>query len=495
MTSTNFDTYLTIRNQQLQLLAEDDDSFDDTLGSTNSRIAYYLPTDGKYFIEATSAIGGQTGSYKIGFDCPPPPPWSGQITLTSPSDGSLFTDVPADVLVRSTVSLPGSVDRVEYYTNFTLLTTVSNAPYDYDWSGVPAGSYTLTAVAFGLDALGVMMSVTSAPVTVNVASPPWSGQITLTSPSDGALYPDVPPDISIQSSVSLSGCIDRVEYYTNFTLLTTVPNAPYDYDWIGVPAGNYTLTAIAFGPDASGAMMSVTSAPATVYVGSPASYVTILTPTNKSSFSTVPADVAIEASAFIPNGVYEMDFYTNGNLLASIDQSGATFGGVWDGVPSGNYYLIAVASGYDIDWNWISITSAPVNISVIETPLPSIVLNPVTECAKLLTGSDATTATLYDASSNLITGNITFTVIGANPTNYTVATSDAGVASFVYTGTNAGCDMIIATATVGGLQTSAVAERDWAQPVSCDQIWFGTLTNTSCTSSRSGYADYYSFTG
>ena len=55
--------------------------------------------------------------------------------------------------------------------------------------------------------------------------------------------------------------------------------------------------------------------------------------------------------------------------------------------------------------------------------------------------------------------------------------------------------MITATATVGGLPAFAAVERDWAQPISCDQILPGTLTNTSGASFQMGYADYYSFSG
>ncbi len=83
MTSTNFDTFLVIRNQQLQLLAEDDDSFDANLGSTNSRIIYCLPANGAYIIEATSGSAAQTGAYQIQFQCGLP----AEVAITTPRVG------------------------------------------------------------------------------------------------------------------------------------------------------------------------------------------------------------------------------------------------------------------------------------------------------------------------------------------------------------------------------------------------------------------------
>jgi len=303
MTSTNFDTYLIIRNQQLQLLAEDDDSFDNTLGSTNSKIIYCLPADGVYVIEATSACGAQTGSYAIQFECALPQEPLQQIMITSPPDGSIYPDSPADI----TVNLFASFTNSNYY-GYCVLELYTNG---YRLAG----------------------------------------------------------DIAYPRRTTTA----------------------YSYSWSGAPAGNYTLTAVVNG---EGCVSSITSAPVVISVG------------------------------------------------------------------------------------W-----------------PRIVLSPPTLCPQLLPGSDTITATLEHANGNPATGNVTFTVTGANPTNATVTAPGSGLASFTYTGTNTGRDVITATSTVDGKLVLAAVEQDWAHPISCDQILSGTLTNTSGASFQSGYADYYSFSG
>jgi RHS repeat-associated protein len=292
LTSTNFDAYLIIRNQQLQIMAEEDDCFDDTIGSTNSLITYCLPVDGNYIIEVASALGQQTGSYTLQFQCGLPV----DLEITSPADGTIYPNVPAAVTVNA---IAANFDDIQYV--------------ELDTNGVRLDNF-----------------------------------------------------------ISLGDNINNT------------------YSWPSVSAGTYSLTAVVY-----------------------------------------------------------------------------------------DYSSTAIA------------TSAPV---VIHVGMPSMVLSPSTECIKLLPGLETLTASLKDASGNPVVGNnITFTVTGANPTNATIVTSGSGVASFSYTGINSGRDIITATATVGGLAAQAAVERDWAKPISCGQILSAPLTNSSGTSSRMGYADYYSF--
>jgi regulation of enolase protein 1 (concanavalin A-like superfamily) len=94
------------------------------------------------------------------------------VTLTSPAPGTTVT-APATIAVSADASDPdGSVARVDFYAGTTLIGTSTAAPYSTTWTGVPAGSYSLTAVA--TDNVGA--ATTSAPVaiTVQAAAPPPS---------------------------------------------------------------------------------------------------------------------------------------------------------------------------------------------------------------------------------------------------------------------------------------------------------------------------------
>jgi predicted phage tail protein len=86
--------------------------------------------------------------------------------------GTSFT-APANLTLTANASDPeGKMARVEFFRGSTRLTSDTTAPYSFSWTGVAAGTYTLTAVAY--DTAGA--SGSSASVTVTV------GGTTLTPP-------------------------------------------------------------------------------------------------------------------------------------------------------------------------------------------------------------------------------------------------------------------------------------------------------------------------
>lgn len=94
------------------------------------------------------------------------------VSLTSPANGSTFT-APAGITLAATASDPENrLAQVQFYAGGTLLGSDTSAPYSFAWSSVPAGTYTLTAIARDADGA----STTSAPVTVTVGAAtvaPW----------------------------------------------------------------------------------------------------------------------------------------------------------------------------------------------------------------------------------------------------------------------------------------------------------------------------------
>jgi regulation of enolase protein 1 (concanavalin A-like superfamily) len=87
------------------------------------------------------------------------------VSLTSPADGATFT-APATITPTATASdTDGTVTTVEFYAGATLIGSDATSPYSVTWSNVPAGTYSLTAVA--RDNSGA--TKTSAARTVTVA--------------------------------------------------------------------------------------------------------------------------------------------------------------------------------------------------------------------------------------------------------------------------------------------------------------------------------------
>ncbi|MBC3915981.1 hypothetical protein H8L32_00660 [Undibacterium sp. CY18W] len=77
----------------------------------------------------------------------------------------LNATAPAPLILNATVAdSDGSIAKVEFYNGTTLLSTVTTAPYGFNWSNVAGGTYSLTAKA--TDNLGSSRSSTAVTVTV-----------------------------------------------------------------------------------------------------------------------------------------------------------------------------------------------------------------------------------------------------------------------------------------------------------------------------------------
>jgi uncharacterized repeat protein (TIGR03806 family) len=92
-----------------------------------------------------------------------PPPGA---TLTAPAVSSSFTAPASITLSANAAAQFNDIAEVDFYANKTFLGAVSNAPYTLTATGLPQGSYSLTAVA--VDATG--LTGTSAPVAITVTA-------------------------------------------------------------------------------------------------------------------------------------------------------------------------------------------------------------------------------------------------------------------------------------------------------------------------------------
>ncbi len=92
------------------------------------------------------------------------------ITLTSPAKNATFTAPGTIALTANATDSDGTVARVDFYSGSTLIGTSLSAPYTVTWNNVPAGSYSLTAVA--TDNLFASSSSSAVAVTVNSGTAP-----------------------------------------------------------------------------------------------------------------------------------------------------------------------------------------------------------------------------------------------------------------------------------------------------------------------------------
>ena len=171
------------------------------------------------------------------------------VTLSQPTNGATFA-APAAIALAATASDPdGSVTKVEFFNGATKLGEDATAPYTFSWSGVGAGTYTLTARA--TDDFG--QTVTSAPATITVtASTNTPPAAAITFPADGASFAWKPTITIAATATDTDGQVTRVEFRDGTTVLGQDTTAPYSYSWRNVSVGNHVLTARA--TDDSGAL-------------------------------------------------------------------------------------------------------------------------------------------------------------------------------------------------------------------------------------------------
>ncbi len=131
----------------------------------NIQMDFYNPTGGAvgqlYWSSPSTpnAIIPQTQLYPV---TNPPP----AVVLTAPTNGSSFTSAASVSLSADADAQYNPLSYVSFFTNGTLLGSVSNLPYALTATGLPAGSYTLTATATD----GSGLTGTSAPVAITVTA-------------------------------------------------------------------------------------------------------------------------------------------------------------------------------------------------------------------------------------------------------------------------------------------------------------------------------------
>jgi hypothetical protein len=280
------------------------------------------------------------------------------VALTAPGNSASFA-APANITISATATdTDGTISKVEFYRDGTLLATDTTSPYSYNWNNVAIGSYVLTARAYD-NAGGITTSAArTVQVKANVAP-----AVTLTSPANNANF-TAPATVNLAATATdTDGTIAKVEFYNGATKLTTVSGSPYTYAWTNVAGGNYTLTAKA--TDDKGA---ITTSAATAISVNRAPTVTLTAPAN-GTLLAAPANISLAATASDPDGtISKVEFYNGGTKLATDTTSPYSFS--WTNVGIGTYALTAQAT----DNKGATTISNVVNVTVGANKPPAVTL-------------------------------------------------------------------------------------------------------------------------
>jgi hypothetical protein len=161
------------------------------------------------------------------------------VNITAPANNATLM-APANITISATATdQNGTVSSVTFFNGTQQLGVDNSSPYSFALNNVAAGIYTLRAVA--TDNQG---ATATSQITVNVVSniPPG---VSITSPVNNASF-NAPATIMLRATASdQNGSITSVTFYRGTTQLNVDNTSPYEFNWTNVPAGTYSITAVA----------------------------------------------------------------------------------------------------------------------------------------------------------------------------------------------------------------------------------------------------------
>jgi RHS repeat-associated protein len=283
------------------------------------------------------------------------------VSLTSPVANAIFVG-PATIAMAARASdTDGTIKRVDYYRDATLIGSATVAPYAYNWTNVVPGTYSVTAKATD-DKWGVN---TSTPVSV-VVKANIAPTVAMTAPANGStLY--IPGTVTLTANAADSdGYISKVEFLNGATLIGTDTSAPFSYAWTNAAAGNYSLTARA--TDSKGAV-TTSAAVALLVKAAPVPVVSITSPQTNARFIAPAAFVVTASASMTGDTISKVEFLSAGTLIGTA--TAAPFAISLTNVAAGSYNVSVKATGALGG----SATSAPVDLVVAANAAPVINLD------------------------------------------------------------------------------------------------------------------------
>jgi hypothetical protein len=225
------------------------------------------------------------------------------VSLLTPTNDSSYLSRPNILLAAKASDSNGWVTSVQFLANGASIGTVSNYPFgnfpsqplilreshgsvvptvpgsrlsrfQFVWTDVPPGAYSLQAVATDNAGLQTTSAVVDITVTTNLPVP----EVRIINPVKGAEFPDGAPIHLFAAAGETNGVVDTVEFFSNGNSIGTATNylatepvehvpfhlqwLPYNLTWTNAPVGSNVLTAVA--TDNNGT--TVTSAPVNINV-------------------------------------------------------------------------------------------------------------------------------------------------------------------------------------------------------------------------------------
>ncbi len=326
--------------------------------------------------------------------------------VTYPVDGST---VAGTVTVTVDVDDNIGVTQVQYFVDGMMAHVATEAPWNFSWNTSPiadGSSHTLFVKAF--DAAGNTTSSDLLTLTI------VGGQTVDTTPPTATItYPVAASvlsgEVSVVVDVTDNVGVEEVEFYVDGELDDTDTSAPWGFTWDTTPlADNRTHTIFIKSYDAAG--NSTTSATVSVTLARESDN----TPPSASitfpvAGSTVSGNVNIAVDADDENGIAHIDYYIDGDSVASVDTWPYIYTWNTNSVDDGTHTIYVKA--FDLSGNRTN--SDLISVTVENDPEPDVI-SPTVVLLYPVEGStvDGTVAVAADAEDNVGVTRVEFYVDG-----------------------------------------------------------------------------------
>ena len=296
------------------------------------------------------------------------------ISLTAPANNSTYIAPASFRLSATAADSDGSVSVVRFYQNGNVFAGNSgNAQglYGTDVSGLAAGTYSFTAIAWD----NGNTTTQSAPITV-VVVPNTPPTISLTAPANNSIY-IAPANFRLSATAADSdGSVSVVRFYQNGSEIAgNSGNAQglYGTTVSNLAAGTYSFTAIAW--DNGNTTTQSAAVNVTVYTSLPPA-VNISSPANNQVFPP-GTNIPLRAHASDSDGTVTQVQFFNGTTaigMATLNTGTASIGtwatSAWTNVPAGTYTVTAKVT----DNTGGVVTSSPVTVIVNSSAVTTVSL-------------------------------------------------------------------------------------------------------------------------
>ncbi len=266
---------------------------------------------------------GDTSSSSLTLNVLPPnaPP---TVNFSNLTNGVRFLQGQSYTILVEASDSDGEVKAVEFYIDNTKVDDDDEAPYELEWTGIPVGSFQLSAKA-------IDSRDDSNTSTINVIVQPL---FSIAAPVDGSSVTigETTPIVVDANDPSIT----NVEFFAGDSLLSQKSDAPYSIDWKPSSQGNQSLTALVHFAGAATASESIS-----VFGNTKPeiSFTEIVDGYEVNDHINLNLLVNVTDA---DGDSLTVDYYLNGNRIDA--NSTAPYTGRWTDTQEGTYTLEAIAT-------------------------------------------------------------------------------------------------------------------------------------------------------